>query len=175
MRYDAAVRIDGTRRGATVYALWREEAFDVERAFGHAIPSVLRRYQQDAKEVWDYVAKGRRGTSESRASEVWRHFTARDYDPTGRPAERAAYRLTLAQRWAEEMSSTERTDLIGAALLDYLRLGVLVVDVHNGNVGMANGARVITDPGQTLFFDPRLAALPIPTLSEGQVHWGQTG
>lgn len=166
VRYAAAARIPSPRPR---FALWREAAHrallreDVADALGTArlaadvVRSALRRAAASA------VAEA---VEAARAGDVDGAVTEKADDPTRaaiyaasrlrRPAERAAAGMWLFRRYAEAVED----DLpeVSRALLWWMRRGLLLCDVHSGNVGLVTrGGRevaVIIDPGHALLLDP---------------------
>ena len=70
-------------------------------------------------------------------------------------------RRILLEQLAMEMANTHAGSLIGEALGYYLEEGMLLADVHLGNIGEAVPEGydcwdlVITDPGHMVRFDPK--------------------
>jgi hypothetical protein len=62
-------------------------------------------------------------------------------------------------RWiASEMTGTPLLNRVGEALLHYLDEGLLLADVHRGNIGVSDDNElIITDPGHVVEIHPRWA------------------
>jgi hypothetical protein len=62
-------------------------------------------------------------------------------------------------RWiASEMTGTPILNRVGEALLHYLDEGLLLADVHQGNIGVSDDNElIITDPGHVVEIHPRWA------------------
>jgi hypothetical protein len=86
-------------------------------------------------------------------------------------APRLAYLLELLDVVSGEViAETDYGYLVGRALNDYLHRGLLLADVHDGNLGMAEVEEystlmpVITDPGHAVILTHAYDAVTIPTL-----------
>lgn len=87
---------------------------------------------------------------------------------------RGSQRLAVALRGceviAEMMANEPFGDLVGGALEFYMEHGLLLADVHTGNIGRVDRpdyggqALVITDPGHALPLDTRFATVAIDSL-----------
>ena len=58
---------------------------------------------------------------------------------------------------ALEMTGTPILKRVGEALLHYLDEGLLLADVHRGNIGVYDNEMIITDPGHAVEIHPRWA------------------
>jgi hypothetical protein len=89
---------------------------------------------------------------------------------TGRPGEvfgapkwmkgypRVGVALSNCYAAAQEINNTAIVYAIGGALLNYIDDGLLLADVHTGNMGVsANNELIITDPGHVVEVNPRWA------------------
>lgn len=148
----------------------------------------LIRFKQFASIVRDRIVKspGPRHAIESIAQlEDWAH-DAVDYEATteirdtypSRPpvpkhlkgVQAAAYALQACRYVAQEMINEDVGYLIGGALEFYLDHGMLLADVHAGNIGKiipegyAKPVWAITDPGHMVPIDVRWLDLEVPVL-----------
>lgn len=82
--------------------------------------------------------------------------------------------LMSAEQWATELTNEVSGYLMGQALYDYLERGILLADVHTGNLGVATSLTreepdvrsvIITDPGHAVPLDRKWAKVEIETLS----------
>jgi hypothetical protein len=80
------------------------------------------------------------------------------------------YHLVLCEQITQEMTSENVAYKIGDALNEYLDAGLLLADVHEGNIGhahrpddndWADGIPLITDPGHVVSLTPELAQVTI--------------
>jgi hypothetical protein len=80
--------------------------------------------------------------------------------------DRVGIALRSALYVAQEMSGNPSLYRVGEALAYYLEEGLLLADVHGGNLGLdAEGEVLITDPGHVVEFHPRWATPPeVPAL-----------
>jgi len=62
-----------------------------------------------------------------------------------------AYNFAACKQLAKEMCKTESLYSVGVALGDLLEQGIVLADVHRGNIGYSYGEVVITDPGNPVF------------------------
>jgi hypothetical protein len=189
VRYQAVLDLPGSHQGRPVFIVWREEAFDVGSIGAGPDPHAKREFEQyhvayrnaatyvrqvSVKPGWD------RRLAEAKAHEewawnnvIWEDGKAGAYrDPQGDPRYRVApfMRYTSARRLAaalricaitfELMENTNYAHEVGAALGFYLDQGVLLADVHMGNIGHVTRVdpdygpqtyTVITDPGHAVF------------------------
>jgi hypothetical protein len=83
-----------------------------------------------------------------------------------RGAGRVAFALTMCDVIAETMENTDGCELVGDALRHYLTEGILLADVHGGNVGKVKrtSGYIITDPGHAVGLEERWRAVSVPAL-----------
>jgi len=191
VRYYAALRLRGRHETRPIYALWREEAFDV----GHVQGWFLRRpddytragyrlFHQRldilqllgwmvVKEVDPYAGMERRGRAKPSVDRARVRTIAAKYRDTLTVSlrdsdevedrvnniddltERTAYALALFEECALRISLEDFAPEIGEAIHSYVQRGVLLSDVHMGNIGRVRrrsgrSTAVITDPGVTV-------------------------
>ena len=79
---------------------------------------------------------------------------------------RLAVALRLCDITAEIMENTYGCDTVGDALRYYLKEGILLADVHTGNVGTVERTPgwVITDPGHAVGLEDRWSSVSVPVL-----------
>ena len=104
---------------------------------------------------------------------AWRFVSESDEGPFV-PAERfrgekrVALHLAVLDRLTVEMENEYLADQIGGALKFYLDEGLLLADVHQGNVGLVEGrvgsSPVITDPGHAVPLDRKWANVQVKEL-----------
>ncbi len=109
-------------------------------------------------------------------SEVWRAYeqgdvrkvAAKGWSDAGREVfgapksirglQRVGIALNNCRAAAQELNGTPYFDQIGWALMHYLDEGLLLADVHGGNIGInADDVPIITDPGHCVEVHPRWA------------------
>lgn len=203
VRYYAAIKLKGRHETRPIYALWREEAFDVGRIEGrwlrrpddytragyHLLKRRLDILQilgwYVVKEVDPYAGLSRRGRAKSSVDRAAIRAIATKYrdkitislrdsdsvedaiNDIDDVTARAGYALALFEECALRISLEDFAPEIGEAILSYVRRGLLLSDVHMGNVGRAHrrsgrSAAVITDPGVTVRLAANLdAVLPV--------------
>lgn len=105
---------------------------------------------------------------------AWRYIS--DAESSGRPvpflrfrgAQKAALLLVMLERRAVEMENEYLSDQVGSALKFYLDEGLLLADVHTGNIGLVLGrvgkTPVITDPGHAVPLDRKWSNVQVPEL-----------
>ena len=105
---------------------------------------------------------------------AWRYVTTQE--SIGLPlqldrfkgAQKVAASLLRLERLAIEMENEYLSDQIGGALKFYLDEGLLLADVHQGNIGLVEGrvgkSPVITDPGHAVPLDRKWANVQVPEL-----------
>jgi hypothetical protein len=83
-------------------------------------------------------------------------------------AQKVALGLTRLERFAVEMENEYLADQIGGALKFYLDEGLLLADVHQGNIGLVEGrvgsSPVITDPGHAVPLDRKWSNVQVQEL-----------
>jgi hypothetical protein len=198
VRYDRIVQVRGKYRGRPVFALWREEAFDVGemRSFfvGHPMFNQLSDYDQRAmREFQDRIGQ----------FQYWAKWFKTSIDRTARPHAEVLAEMRAAEQFAFDRVGLDTLDgkglyrsgwnlgqklavylrsceivaemmanepggyLIGQALEFYLEHGLLLADLHLGNIGhvvredYAEPFWAITDPGHAVPLDDRFAAVRI--------------
>ena len=72
--------------------------------------------------------------------------------------------LQYLESIGQQMENTPYADAIGALFTDYLERGVVLADVHGGNVGLMDGTILVTDPGHAVILEPELEAIQVPVL-----------
>jgi len=73
--------------------------------------------------------------------------------------------LQYMENIGQTMENTYLADAIGSLFTDYLERGVVLADVHHGNVGLdAEGTIIVTDPGHAILLDPALESVQVPVL-----------
>lgn len=105
---------------------------------------------------------------------AWRYVS--EAEGVGRPlvldrfkgAQKVALVLTYLERIAVEMENEYLADQIGGALKFYLDEGLLLADVHTGNIGLVEGrvgsSPIITDPGHAVPLDRKWANVQVEEL-----------
>jgi|WetSurMetagenome_2_1015567.scaffolds.fasta_scaffold201871_2 hypothetical protein len=200
VRYYAALRLKGRHETRPIYALWREEAFEV----GHVQGWFLRRPEDYTragyrlfrqrldilqllgwmvvKEVDPYAGMERRGRAKSTVDRSRVRAIAAGYRDTLTVSlrdsdevedrvnniddltERTAYALALFEECALRISHEDFAPDVGEAIHSYVQRGLLLSDVHTGNVGRVHrrsgrSIAVITDPGVTVRLTASLDAI----------------
>lgn len=147
-----------------VYALWREaadgigavsgeagELLDVAHQISDQIYRVLHDARDDAGDLYEAARTFKMSQGQGAARDLYEEFT------------------DLVVAW-KRIAESDELHYVGVALLEFLRAGVLIADVHAGNVGHVTreGADlvVITDPGHAAilpapwpFLTPRFSAV----------------
>jgi hypothetical protein len=200
VRYERIVALPEKLRNRGVFVIWREEADDVgiQRASLHQ-PDNLRYVDEEAmrlvytfkaaaalvREQKDHAPLGddnrARDVAFEIADDVFR--SGRDEDQhmrtsLTRRAPRGPFRAQVLYwilDWCfDMMENTNGVHLVGGALRFYFEdHGILLADVHGGNIGRAyrgdHGGlvNVITDPGHAVFVDDRYDGVRVPELPIG--------
>lgn len=185
VKYGPVFELGGSHDGRPIFALWREEAYDVGDA-------VSGRSEDSLNDIIDYADKAFKllGTRDQRtqnlqairdAAKKFRGQTG--YENCGHPSDfeqpimfrrstRAGYGVDAAQELAQCLAGSKDIPLVGKAIVELADQGVLLSDVHGGNVGkVKRGSRsvaVITDPGNVVFLNERLAELEPPSIDRSQ-------
>lgn len=188
--YYAVAELEQRRRGRPVYAVWREAAHNVgavllpygptSRAF-HALRRfriATRALRAAAKRAADRAAFLSDSLSQARSMVQQYRLTYGQIETDGglaaaissrRGVARGAVAFAAAEMNAQALSRTEGVYDVGEALLEWIGRGILVCDVHPGNLGnvVRRGVRatVITDPGQSLLLDDSHAGVRVPELA----------
>ncbi len=192
VRYFAVKKLGGERRGHEIFAIWRESAQHVGQVVGHRafdgryrprFSHLLNRFRTWADDVrktlkkaddpWLLLEQAKQPLMQEWAVDrvlygydeinvliaVW---------PIRDAARRVAALLRACEMVAQQLAGERESYLIGQALENLLDEGILLADVHGGNVGMidrhkspskcqrsdgtiSEGAIVITDPGHAIF------------------------
>ncbi len=192
VRYEGIVRVPRIHWRRPVYVLWREEAAEVGMLgmwTRHDDPYVARCYgdfwnglnvyRGAAALVRDALAntKAFTGADVIRAQGRRHAFDASRLDDAIRRVAfhyrglaRAAAGFEICTLAAQLLGSSPESDLVGEALEFYQNHGVLLADVHAGNVGRVLRSRypqwVITDPGHAVLLTDRFADVEPPLLSD---------
>ena len=188
--YYAVAELEQRRRRRPVYAVWREAAHNVgavllpygptSRAF-HALRRfriATRALRAAAKRAADRAAFLSDSLSQARSMVQQYRLTYGQIETDGglvaaissrRGVARGAAAFAAAEMHAQALSRTEGVYDVGEALLEWIGRGILVCDVHPGNLGnvVRRGVRttVITDPGQSLLLDDSHAGVRVPELA----------
>jgi len=196
VRYHRALQLGGaTVRKRQAFLLWRDRVYDVGLS-PHFRPQTVFYLLEKFKGNAQIVRSAMRIFPDRLARQVLplaftdeirdlAHYHAHDQvpewlglSPDEDSVRRAALALAVCDSLSgDDMQSTAGMALgalahVGRALQAYLREGVLLADVHHGNVGrsapgFATGSHlVITDPGQAVFLDERWSKVKIPLLPE---------
>lgn len=184
VKYFAIVPLDFTFRKRTVFAIWREAAFNVGELYEDRS---AKEFARNLNIFRDHASRFRGQLKHSKNPEklweearrldqwAWDNFSVEQakekrrgrYGDRGfsyfypafqylRGAQRLAASWRACEVIAEQMESTELSDLVGAALGFYMEQGFLLADVHEGNVGQVKREDyrsmpwVITDPGHVV-------------------------
>lgn len=167
VRYYEALRLEGHHARRGLFALWREEAQDVGEL--HEVhrndPDGVKRtrdliFEQREAAGWVFTTLGQLG---ERAAEVYRQAIELRADAlgdvvedgyastSGSVAHEVAAHLAYMEVCCQTLVQDSLAPLVGSALLTFLQHGVLVADIHEGNIGRCERdgelAWVITDPG----------------------------
>lgn len=179
-------RIDATEqlyRGRTAYLIWRESAFDVGAVMSMLLNSRDSYYQRTGREARQYLhainlAGAVLRDQLKRASDpvalqtaaaqfsdwAWQNVAYDDAEKlrSYRGPQRFAAAAHVALSAMQMLEQTYLFDSIGRTFLDYLEEGLLLADVHHGNIGRVsrdgNDVIVITDPGHMIDLRPFVAA-----------------
>lgn len=189
VRYHGIYQLPEKHRGRDTFILWREAALDV------GLPSFYSRDYRaknlatnlyDFKTLANLARETLKGSSrrdalleearkyEGRAWDICSDFAPRsEFGPEGeklskrfKGALRLAVALRLCDIMAEIMENTDGSDMVGSALRYYLQEGILLADVHTGNVGTVERTSgwVITDPGHAVGLEGRWDNLRVRAL-----------
>ena len=188
VRYDAALPISGARNGHKLLAVWRQEAqmagqledlakkdkelhHFVRRLeqivwFALGVKETLEKHKEWERDVLRDVARWLPMTQdalrrhidtlvENKGKQIERWNTRERNDALEISMNMAAYAFCC-----DVMSKESRLgELVGKTMYDLLRAGILLADVHPGNVGLVNSRWVITDPGRMVIVDPNAKAV----------------
>lgn len=190
VRYYAAFAIpEATFRGRPVYALWRDEAYRVgtrqtilqlrpgtaEHRELRSMLEHLTRYKSLAEDI---LKRLKMAGPDSRwlllddAKKEAKRLPAAPDIRNLRGGARIAGVLLLLKSVEEEMIYDSTMKHLGAALRFYRERGMLLADVHGGNVGHRNvndgilDGIIITDPGRAVALEKKWASVEPPELPE---------
>jgi len=197
VRYDRIVELPETYRRRRTFAIWRQEANNVgkftgsryyqkelyERYLKHYGAGSIREFLSNLDLFQKHSARIRKVVSSSTnpvrlLSDVagledwaWQSIAdGRILPGQGSSARLVAYKRRQLELLAEEMANTHAGYLIGQAFDYYLDQGMLLADVHTGNIGEVvppehtSWEIVITDPGHMVPLDPKWLQVEIPQL-----------
>ncbi len=187
VRYRAVVQLPERHKGAPLFALWREEASFVgdtitslgvfTRLFrGSATDAFVVRlnaFREAARLVRKTLKKAPGAVAKlppaAPAVPVEALDRAVESIARLRGTARVTAALALCRSIAAQMRDARFSGALGAALAFYLEHGLLLADVHYGNVGVVRrdgqDAFVITDPGQVVALDGRYKGVRVPRLA----------
>ena len=189
VRYLGIYQLPEKHRGRDTFILWREAALSV------GLPGFYSRdfrVKNLATALYDFktLANLARETlkgsanrdalleearkNEDRAWDICGGFAPlSEFGPAGeklakrfKGALRLAVTLRLCDIQTELMENTDGSDTVGSALRYYLQEGILLADVHTGNVGTVErtSGGVITDPGHAVGLQERWDNLKVLAL-----------
>jgi len=182
VRYQAVLDLPGSYRNRPVFIIWREEAFDVGEIHDTGDPHAKKEFNR-YHYAYTFAARYVRETSlkptwPKRFAEAerwkqwaWDNVIWEDGLPNATRGMHPAFtRYAVSQRLAaalricdicfELMENTNYAHEVGAALGFYFNHGILLADVHRGNIGQViredppyrpQTHTVITDPGHAVF------------------------
>lgn len=178
VKYYKLSELDTTFRGRTLFAIWREAAYDVGiygRARTVADPYDARMIRQFENRLSQFktLASRVKAILDKTGDPVAYMAKTKEYDGSDyvdfegdnivvRIPERSTFpkqisiRLAGCEAVAQMMANEPEGYLVGQALENFLDDWVLLADVHLGNIGRVDrpdhaGALVITDPGHAVF------------------------
>lgn len=161
VEYLDALELQTAHRRHPIVALWRRAAQNVGHLEQVYSGGALRRYEQLVNASWDQasIALQLLVAADDRSGELYEDalkVPPRDARTIPRtPAEQLAAALDSFRARAIEMQGTPLAR-IGAALVAFLERGILLADVHTGNLGQVPDKEsgelvwVITDPGNAI-------------------------
>lgn len=178
--------LEQRRRGRPVYAIWREAASDVGALLMPYGPTsrafyALRRFRYAAVSLRSAARRSKSrafvadSISEARARHRYLSYSEIETErglasaiSSRRGVARGAMAYAAAEMHAHALSRIEGVHDVGESLVEWIGRGVLVCDVHPGNLGLVVRRlvrrTVITDPGQALLLDDSHAGLRVPTI-----------
>lgn len=177
VRYFKVYRLRGTHSTRPIFILWREEAYDVgnvlrsdsrtagylQRIRDSVDPSFWLTYEEDLRDRHRHAIV--RGEQKYRHGGFFRRLSARFSE-----AEAAGYSIQAARGVASEMARGDRASLVGKAIRDLIDYGLVLADVHIGNIGLVRRGghmrTVITDPGNVAFITTQYDSVFPPTVEE---------
>jgi hypothetical protein len=193
VRYDRIVELPETYRRRRTFAIWRQEADNVgkfldrslhDRYFKKydrsmvAFVKLLDLFKSHASGIRLWVTSSKNPAKlleQAGALSEWAWgmvANGRVLTLAYSSAHRVAYKRRQLEIIAEEMANTHAGYLIGQAFDFYLDEGILLADVHLGNVGEirppdhTSWELGITDPGHMVPLDPKWLQVTIPQLYE---------
>lgn len=191
VRYDRIVELPEKYRRRRTFAIWRQEAENVgelvtdrlhERYWKKYGPSMVefvrnlnlfKRQAEPARTVIRASTNPEKLLAEAARLEDWAWSQIADghmLSAHRTSAQLVAYKRRQLEMIAEEMANTHAGYLIGQAFDFYLEQGILLADVHLGNIGEvvppehSSWEIVITDPGHMVPLDPKWLQVEIPQL-----------
>lgn len=186
VQYHGIYRLPGLHRGRPMFVLWREAATKVglELTYGRdyeartrmVLSNLLSHYKQFANIVREAHKKGKSLPSDvSRfRDKILEVETMPESDSYFKavmkgfyPTSQVGVALAALPILEEVMQNTVLCDAIGNAFAYYREEGLLLADVHNGNVGKVDRlsqAYVITDPGHAVPLNPKYETVAIEDL-----------
>lgn len=191
VRYHKLFQLEGeTHYKRPIYALWRQEAQNVgllvshagnawyQKRFGRGVcrdfASDLTAFLLTSHKIRTVVQRSRNPAklikrAQDRATWAWRLYMRAA--PTNlKGADLVAFTRLQCASLAQFMQGRECGYLVGETLDFYLEHGLLLADVHLGNIGEATPEDystwelVITDPGHMVPLDPKWLKVDIPLL-----------
>lgn len=179
VRYERIFQVpDASFRKRAIYMIWREEAYDIgelddREALGRLYS--FKTWAHDARERLSAAQNPHKTLVEVKGLKNWAHrlvalddieLDSRNWMRKGGrpPGLRAAYAIAwdvrAAEIIAELMANEHAAYLIGQAFEFYIEHGILLADVHKGNVGRVSREDyrekmwAITDPGHMMPLTP---------------------
>ena len=191
VHYRSATKMSGLRRGRELFAIWRESAYEVGsalrvtrdtdeylrqmlnnlanrlmsfRKYASAVRELLKK-RKDPWQIVDYAFNAlQNGAPEhGRVELAGRRGESVTFNPLGlNVKQRVSGLLKACETEAQMMANEAEGYLVGQALENMLSEGILLADVHEGNIGLVDRpdhtrAIVITDPGHAIFLKRDLA------------------
>jgi len=188
VHYGAVVQLEGRHEGYEVFALWREEADDVGRAIARGsradydLGKIRAALDPTFRATLDPNDRARLLPGIVDAANRYEDRTGFEGDGGGPDVlarvglwfggdlARDGFDLDVAVAFARDLAAGREVPLVGRAILALMGHGILLADVHPGNVGrvVRGGKRagVITDPGNTAFLAPDYDRAWPPTLEQ---------
>jgi hypothetical protein len=191
VRYDRIVELPETYRRRRTFAIWRQEAANVgkfatdelhERYWKKYSSSMVefvrnltlfKRQAEPVRAVVRASSNPERLLADAAKLEDWAWKSIADGHYLGAhrtSAQLVAYKRRQLEMIAEYMASTHAGYLVGQAFDFYLEHGLLLADVHLGNIGevtphdFSSWEIVVTDPGHMVPLDPKWLSVRIPQL-----------
>lgn len=188
VRYHRVYQLQGTHENRPIFVLWREEAenvgairSDTETANylyairDHADPSFRLTYDEEMRQSHvrpiaeaDKKYRGKTGYEHrGKGPDIFKRAgLAISSEDTA-----AGFGVQAARAIADDMSHhNKEAPLVGAAIRDLIDNGVVLADVHPGNVGQVlrrgRWQNAITDPGNVAFLTRKYDNYYPPTVSE---------